>query len=355
MQPIPSPLDGFASPFGPAREWWPLGASFALEVQNSRYMASDTTYPAFLSIPNTSAVVSSNWTYEDVSGLTQTAAANQPLLDWRTGQSMMYAWPTRTNYFLNSDSPATQTVNLSIGEHVLFMKGTGSVAASANNGTATGLGTATDGEANDVVFDVTIAGTFDFTVSGGPTWVDVQAGEARTAHIPTTGTAVTAPAITYSVTSLDTASWYNAGAGTMLVKFYLPLETSAEERVILDLNQNPADTNNRIALSLRAADFDDFSLAGTKTAGVRAYSPFDTGDPNLGANAVAMAWDTNDWTFFHGGVEITTGNTTSPAASIVDLFIACGFGGANQLDGGIESLTYFPQREANARLQTLTS
>lgn len=96
----------------------------------------------------------------------------------------------RTNHFLQSDAPATQTSgSLGTGTYTLWMEGTGSIAVSANSATITGAGTATDG--NPVTFVVTGAGTVDYTVTGSPTIAQAEDGPFPSSYIPTTTAAVT--------------------------------------------------------------------------------------------------------------------------------------------------------------------
>jgi hypothetical protein len=71
----------------------------------------------------------------------------------------------RINELVNSDNPATQTINLSAtGTYTLWINGSGSATSSANSATITGGGAASHGAPN--VFVVTVAGTVDITVAG---------------------------------------------------------------------------------------------------------------------------------------------------------------------------------------------
>ena len=98
-------------------------------------------------------------------------------------------WPARTNHFLNSSVPATQTSGaLSTGTYTLWMTGTGSVAVAGNTATITGAGTATDG--SPVTFVVTVGGTVDYTVTGSPTKAQSENGAYQSPYILTAGAAV---------------------------------------------------------------------------------------------------------------------------------------------------------------------
>ncbi len=92
--------------------------------------------------------------------------------------------PTRTNIFLNSDVPASQTVAVSDGtQYTISVVGSGSIALSG-----AGLGTATEG--SDLT--ITTSGTsLICTISGSLTYVQVEQGSFATLPIITTGSAVT--------------------------------------------------------------------------------------------------------------------------------------------------------------------
>jgi hypothetical protein len=98
-------------------------------------------------------------------------------------------WPASTNYFLTSDVPATQTINLAnTGTYTLSMTGTGSVDIAADTAVGTGFGTATEG--NPVTVEITGAGTVICTVNGSVDTAQLEASPFATPYIPTEGTAV---------------------------------------------------------------------------------------------------------------------------------------------------------------------
>lgn len=98
------------------------------------------------------------------------------------------------NYFLQSATPATQTISLTTtggtgggGQYEAWISGSGSMAIAVGTATATGLPcTATAG--SPCSFTVTVAGTVVFTVSGGPSWGQVENSLKPTSRITTTST-----------------------------------------------------------------------------------------------------------------------------------------------------------------------
>lgn len=94
--------------------------------------------------------------------------------------------PSRTNYFLNSATPATQNITTTAQQYTISVLGTGSVTLS---GTATGVVTA-----GSPLTVTATAGTLICTVSGTLTHAQVEAGAFATSPITTAGATVTRPA-----------------------------------------------------------------------------------------------------------------------------------------------------------------
>lgn len=92
-----------------------------------------------------------------------------------------------TNLFLNSFSPATQTISLSAtGNYTISVWGTGSVTVAAGTATITNAGSASAGSPRTI--NCTGTGTISVTVAGSPTAVQVEPGGFATSPIATTGT-----------------------------------------------------------------------------------------------------------------------------------------------------------------------
>ncbi len=96
----------------------------------------------------------------------------------------------RTNLFLNSTAPATQTISLpATGNYTITVWGTGSVAVAAGTATITGAGTATAGA--PVTINCSAIGTVTATVSGSLVGVNVEQGGTGTSLIVTGGATAT--------------------------------------------------------------------------------------------------------------------------------------------------------------------
>ena len=122
----------------------------------------------------------------------------------------------RTNYFLQSLTPATQTIaTLATGTYTASVGAGGTLAISAGTATITGGGTATS--TTPLTFDVQVSGTVVATVASAPAWGQVELGGFASSLIPTTTVAVTrnADVLTYPL-----ASNFSDTAGTMYGETY---------------------------------------------------------------------------------------------------------------------------------------
>lgn len=117
-------------------------------------------------------------------------------------------YPGATNFFLNSNTPATQTITLNTpGSYTLSIIGAGSASIAAGTATGSGFGTATEG--NPVTVTLTGAGSVDVTISGAVDWCQLEDNLFSTPMIATTGAPVTRDRCDLIIPSLT--AWDNPG------------------------------------------------------------------------------------------------------------------------------------------------
>lgn len=143
--------------------------------------------------------------YLNSSGQWAVAAANMPRPEYsEAGVFLGYLFEAAsTNVFLNSAAAVTQDIALGTGTFTCSVHGSGSVTSSNGTGTASGHGAATDGAPNTII--VSGAGTITYTVSGSPTYVQVEELAVPSSPIITAGASATR--------AVDTLSWATRPAG----------------------------------------------------------------------------------------------------------------------------------------------
>jgi hypothetical protein len=130
----------------------------------------------------------------------------------------MVHWPSSTNYYINSDAPVTQTIDLTAtgtGDYTLSVIGGGTVTSADVGATGTGHGAASAG--TDITFNLSVAGTVSFTVAAGiPDYVQVEKKAFSTPPIVTAGSSVSR-----DVTGIrhPFAGYFNQVSGVCLLDF----------------------------------------------------------------------------------------------------------------------------------------
>jgi hypothetical protein len=166
--------------------------------------------------------VGTNSFYTDAPGSTYTSyAASVP----RFIGGGLYTEETRTNFLLNSDAPATQTL-ASLGApannvYILWVIGTGSATVTAGTGISSTTLPITATAGNPASFVLTTAGTMVVTVTGSLTRFQLERAISTsgvsfpTSYIPTTGTFVARGA---DLCTMPLDVWFNPAASTYYVQ-----------------------------------------------------------------------------------------------------------------------------------------
>ena len=218
------------------------------------------------------------------------------------------------------------------------------VATSTNNGVS--------------VLPATANGTSVYTgdgYSGIYIWgAQLEAGAFATSYIPTVASQVTRLADTASMTGTNFSSWYRADEGTLYAENAL-LGTSS-------LSSYTAMISNGSSIQYNYAIIDSYSSSNGR-ARVLGYSQttidIDLYPTGTVANSVysklALAIKLNDYAFSKNGA--TASSDTSGGVPVVSQLTIGGLTAstANQLNGTIKKIAYYPLRLTNAELQGLTS
>lgn len=240
----------------------------------------------------------------------------------------------RTNLFLNSRSPATQSITTAATSYTI--SGVGAVGATLTlSGTATGVLTGTAAKDRDKLTFTATAGTLTITVAGTWDFVNVEAGTFATSPIVTAGTSVARAADKLSL--LTSAFQYSATTGTVFFE-YGGLLGGAMFRRLWQLN-----------LSDASGYIDRFiDGAGNVYQSIMAGGLIKSGVAATGRSALAYA--ANDVAVSENGAAVVVSGTYT-TASQNRLQIGNSSGSSQYLNGYVKRLAYFPRRRPNAELQ----
>jgi hypothetical protein len=290
----------------------------------------------------------SSATYRDSTGTRQTAAINVPRFDYTASGVLLglLIEEQRTNSFLNSGAPATQSVTLTAGTYTLWMEGGGSIAVAAGTAVGTGFGTASNG--TPVTFTISTGGTVTCTVTGSPSIAQLENGPFATSYIPAAGAAATRAADVAVVSSL--AGWFNASSGTLLAEYAITGLGSNLTYGALTLDDGTSNnamvvgyndqTDAQVANIYSGGAFQGVAPTGTVVAGAvyKAALAYEANNSQQAVNGTAAATDTS---------------CVIPTVTLARL-------GANRGNVSIGNLwlrrtVYYAPRLASATLQAITA
>jgi hypothetical protein len=288
-------------------------------------------------------------TYTDASGVTQTAAINQPRWDYDPVTHAMRGLlieEARTNLLLNSATLGTQGVVVTAQAYTLSFYGTGTMTKS---GAATGALVGTGATQRVSQTFTPTAGTVTCTVTGSVTNAQIEAGAFPTSYIPTTSAAVLRAQDNCAISSANMAPWYASPGGSWFAEF-------------IDLLPSPMGTNPRILAQYAAGGVTPL----WETSGGRSLATYD-GVVSATANGIAqnvVSRAASNWTSGTGkvclnGATIGSGtmNTGFAALAISGVGILQGSPGvsAEIMTGYIRRVQYWPRVLSDAEMQAVTT
>lgn len=250
----------------------------------------------------------------------------------------------RTNFLLNSMAPATQTVSLTTGVHVLTLSGTGTCTCAAGTATGTGFGVAN--EANAVTFTLATAGTVVFTVSGSVSRFQCEKGAFPTSFIATTSSAATRSA---DVCGGTIAGIINPAEGT----FVATCTVGQGGGMVLGLDDGSGGGSTRAHFSaIPTARGLYVMIGGGMKGNIQATNVLAAG----GLLKIAFSYSAAGLVCAVNGQ--ITGSSASASANfnVASLRVGCRYfpSAMNQLNGHVQKISYYPAALSNAQLQQLT-
>lgn len=251
----------------------------------------------------------------------------------------------RTNYLLNSDSPASQTVSLGTGTYTLWLEGDGNCTCAAGTAVGSGWGVAT--AATPVTITLTTAGTVTFTVSGSVTRFQCENSTMPTSFITTAASAATRSADICSHTAMP----FNPNAGT----FILSAEVgSGSNPVAVGWDNGAGGGATRALFYLKTASQGVYTaIGGVVVCDIKRTTAIPVGT----LCRLGVSFDASGSRVVLNGEKIGETGVSSAGLAVSALRVGCRFlPGANSQHGThLQRLEYFPTALATETLQQLTS
>jgi hypothetical protein len=191
----------------------------------------------------------------------------------------------------------------------------------------------------------TIGVPFDITLRIG--LPQLELGAFATSVIPTATAQVTRAADNASMTGTNFSSWYNASEGTVVANFGPFFRTTGNPGVVQIDDGAATNTIRTYAGSVVSPVF-AVSVGGVTQAFLNA------GTINTNANtSIAGAYALDNFAKSINGLAPET-DTSGTVPVVNRMLIGSGTAGVNYLNGYMRSITYYPQRLADAQLQALS-
>ena len=281
-------------------------------------------------------------THFDATGALQTAAIDTPRIDHdpvTLARRGLLIEAARTNLFLNSAAPATQSIAVTAQSYALSFRGTGSITLSGAHSAAL---RGTGATAKTVLVFTPAAGTLTLTLSGSVTEPQLEVGNCATSHIVTAGAPVDRSEDRVSVA---VGAWWNAAEGTFAVEWQ-DINAEINNGRIVGLN------NSQAVLNLSAR------VAPNNATGLQAYNGSNAlslavgSDVTKGTRRAVSAYSAAGRVVGFGGALVTDANPLALTA-VTTLFLGHSTGFTQQINGYLRSLTYYPSRLKDAQLLSL--
>jgi hypothetical protein len=291
-------------------------------------------------------------------------AADVPALqrDPATGLWGYLHEPAATNLYLNSATPATQTIAVTAQQYTLSFYGTGTLTLSGASTAGPLVGTGAEPNRVSLTFTPS-AGNLTLTLSGSISRPQLETGPVATSPIITAGSAVTRAVDTWSWVGADLLSFYRQANFTVVVE-YAPQYTASATV--------PPFTPHLWQVWTAAAALNNHTIRGAENNVNQAFLARNPTDGilfinNTGAGFLAQgqrrraAMSVNNSTIIAGttGVSVATvANTRSANMAAHDrMEIGSGTGGTPpyQLNGVIRYLAIFPTALSSSHVAALVA
>ena len=251
----------------------------------------------------------------------------------------------RTNLFLQSDTPADQTISVAAVPHVLSFYGSGSIALSgAHVATLTGSGPF---PARSELAFTPSAGALTLTISGSVQFVQLEEGSVASSYAPS---AASPAARADEFATVGLGAWFNGTEGTLVFSGAMN-DAKANDRMI-EIDSGAASTRHSILwnTNLGKPQYQVWDSGSLQAAIAPTGNAIPLGTPFR----VAIGYGANDFAVSLNGSAVVKDTAGTPPSGLTTLRLGRSSGGAQGLMLA-ESVVYYPSRLSDAEIAALSS
>ncbi len=251
----------------------------------------------------------------------------------------------RTNLFIQSNTPLSQTITVAATPHVISFYGDGSITMSGGFvGVVTGSGAFPS--RTDLVFTPN-AGDLIVTLSGNISSPQLEEGDIASSYIPTTGSATLRDD---DIASVTLGPWFNTSQGTLV--FEGSLDSALANDRIIEIDGGATTTRFSVLWNsvLGLPQFQVWEAGALQAAIAPPGNSISLGSPFR----VAIAYAANDFAVSLNGSAVATDTSGVMPTGLTTLRLGRSVWGAQGLMLA-EGLTYYPSRLSDGELQTLSA
>lgn len=251
----------------------------------------------------------------------------------------------RTNLFVQSGTPAGQTIAVAAVPHVLSFYGTGTITLSGAH-TAGVTGTGAFPVRTTFAFTPT-AGDLTLAITGSVSSVQLEEGDTASSYIPT-GAGATQRG--EDVATVPLGSWFNASQGTLVFSGSMA-GAQANDRII-EIDSGASSTRLSVLWNsvLSKPQFQVWEAGALQAAVAPGSTAIGFGVPFR----VAVAYALNDFAVSLNGSAVSQDNSGILPSGLTTLRLGRSIWGAQGLMLA-ESVVYYPTRLGDAELVSLST
>ncbi len=251
----------------------------------------------------------------------------------------------RTNLFLQSATPVTQTVTVAAVPHVISFYGTGTITLSGAH-TATVVGSGAYPVRTALTFTPT-AGDLVLTITGIITSPQLEEGDTASSYIPTTS----GPAARgEDVATVPLGSWFNPAEGTLV--FSGALDGAAANDRLIEIDSGSTATRFSILwnTTLGKPQFQVWEAGALQAAVAPTGNAIGFGTPFR----AAISYGANDFVISLNGSDVVADTSGILPTGLTTLRLGRSIWGAQGLMLG-ESVVYYPARLSDPEVKALSA